>query len=63
MKKYHFIETSGRRQAPAVSANDLPEYSLSHSTQSWKQGMDEWQTTCSISELLKSKIYGTVLFY
>jgi len=48
---YFYLDKNGQQQGP-VSANELPKYGVTRNSKVWKQGMSDWQTADSISELL-----------
>jgi hypothetical protein len=58
MQTYYYIDKNGQKQGP-FSAEELSERGVTSDTLIWQEGMNDWQTAGSISELstiLKMKI-------
>jgi len=50
MDLYYYLDKNGQQQGP-VLASELSKYGVTRNTLVWKQGMSDWQTADSISEL------------
>jgi len=50
MNLYYYLDKNEQQQGP-VEASELPKYGVTQNTKVWKQGMSDWQTAGSVSDL------------